>query len=227
MNHAIILAGGLGKRMNSDIPKQYLKVKGDPIFLYSFRKFASCSEIDTITIVLADEWKPFVTGIVQNEKCGKHVIITQSGKSRQHSVLNGLNAIRCFASKDDLVFIHDSVRPLFPVSIIYDGIEACKTYDAALPVISVKDATYQSKDGERLSIILPREELFSGQSPECFVFDKFFRAHSLFSDIEIEKIRGSSELAFRAGLSVKLIPGTEKNFKITTIEDLHAFELVV
>lgn len=227
MNHAIIVAGGVGSRMNSDIPKQYLLVKDIPVFMYSFRKFVSEPSIRTIVLVVADEWRDFVQSWIEKEPLEQTVLFASAGSSRQHSVLNGLRRLQGVASGDDLVFVHDAVRPLFPLTNITDGIAGCVDYDATLPAITVKDATYQSRDGESLSVILPRQELFSGQSPECFRYGKFLKAHESFSDEEIALIRGSSELAFRAGLRVKLIPGTEQNFKITTKEDFRAFELIV
>lgn len=213
--------------MRSNIPKQYLTVKGVPVFMYSFRKFSTRTDIATIVMVISDEWKEFVEEWATCKTGGPTVLYAPAGRSRQHSVFNGLKALKDVAAADDLVFVHDAVRPLFPLTNIADGIAGCADYDATLPAITVKDATYQSRDGESLSVILPRQELFSGQSPECFRYGKFLKAHESFSDEEIALIRGSSELAFRAGLRVKLIPGTEQNFKITTIEDLRAFELIV
>lgn len=227
MNHVVIVAGGVGSRMRLDIPKQYYEVGGKPIIMYSITRFALNPLISSIVVVLADEWRPYLSDIVMKESYSSKVIMAEAGKSRQHSVYNGLLALKKIASYGDKVLVHDAVRPLFPDSNIEDGIKACDEYDAALPVISVKDATYQSHDGITLSKILPREELYSGQSPECFVFGKFLDAHSRFTDEEIASIRGGSELAIRAGLSVKLITGTERNFKITTIDDLRAFELIV
>lgn len=227
MNHVIIVAGGVGSRMKLDIPKQYYEVRETPIIMYSFRKFASSPLVDSVVFVVADEWRDFLKEKLSQESYNVRVFFAQAGKSRQHSVYSGLLALKGYASDDDVVLIHDSVRPLFPESNISDAINACCEFDGALPVISVKDATYQSNDGVSLSTILPRHELFSGQSPEGFVFGRFFNAHSRFSDEEISNIRGCSELAYKAGLSVKLIPGTERNFKITTIEDLRSFELIL
>lgn len=213
--------------MNADIPKQYLPVKGVPLFVYSVRKFASRKEVDTIVVVASDEWKSFIEDSLAGENITQELIFAPAGRSRQHSVWNGLSALHTVASEDDLVFVHDSVRPLFPLSIIDDSLEACRQYDAVLPVISVKDATYQSADGRELSAILPRTELFSGQSPECLRYGPFVRAHSAFTEDEIASVRGCSELAFRSGMKVKLVPGIEQNFKITTKEDLQAFALLV
>jgi len=213
--------------MGADIPKQYIPVKGVPLFIYSVRKFAADNRISTLVFVVSDEWRDFVSDVLAKEEIRQKVLFASAGRSRQHSVWNGLSALEGRAGDEDLVFVHDSVRPLFPVSNIGDGVEACGNADMALPVISVKDATYRSADGKNLTAILPRSELFSGQSPECLRYGPFVRAHKRFTDDEIALIRGCSELAFRAGLKVKLIPGTEQNFKITTVEDLQALTLIL
>ncbi|MBP5504667.1 MAG: 2-C-methyl-D-erythritol 4-phosphate cytidylyltransferase [Bacteroidales bacterium] len=225
--HAIILAGGVGSRMKSEIPKQYLPVKDTPLFVYSVRKFAADARIKTIVLVVAAQWRSFVQETLEKETIAQKVIYAASGASRQHSVRSGLEALASIASKDDLVFVHDSVRPLFPVSIIDDSIAGCTTADMTLPVISVKDATYRSVDGDNLTAILPRTELYSGQSPECLKYGAFMKAQAQFSEDEIAAIRGCSELAFRAGLKVKLISGAEQNFKITTAEDMQALTLIL
>lgn len=227
MNHVIIVAGGVGSRMNLDIPKQYYEVKGVPVILYSFRKFAASPLIDSIVIVCADEWVGYLKEKLASEHYLQQVTFATSGKSRQHSVLNGLIALKEYAMDTDLVFVHDSVRPLFLDSNIQEGIDACHEYDGAHPVVSVKDATYQSYDGITISRLLPREELFFGQTPECFVFERLYKAHLNIPDEQLSNIHSCSELAFLTGLSVKLVSGTERNYKITTIEDLRAFELTL
>lgn len=213
--------------MGLEVPKQYIRVNGKPIILYSYLKFSECTRINSITFVVSPKWEGFVKEAIGDYPFKGPVFFANAGVSRQHSVLNGLRAIRDFANDQDVVFIHDAVRPLFPISIVEDAIRACKDYDGALPVISVKDATYHSSDGEKLSSILPRDELFSGQSPECFNYGRILNAHALFSNDEISAIRGSTELAYKAGLSIRFIPGSEQNFKITTIEDLYLYKQLV
>lgn len=225
MNHVIILAGGIGQRMKMSVPKQYIDVNGMPVFMYSYLKFANNPAISSIVIVLDDTWRPFVDEKIKQSGKNTKTAFAKSGNSRQHSVFNGMKVLAEYANEDDIVLIHDSVRPLFPESIIESGIEACKIADGAIPVIPIKDATYRSKNGNFMSEIIPREELYSGQSPEFFSFKRFFEAHKLFNDMEMQSIRGCSELAFRAGMSVKLINGAEQNFKITTKEDLEAFKI--
>ena len=225
-SYAIILAGGTGQRFGSDVPKQYLPVKEVPLFVYSLRKMAAFAPIAKIVMVVSDSWTAFVREAVEKEGLADKVLYAAAGASRQESVISGLKALEGIAAADDAVFVHDSVRPLFPVSNLSDGLAAMAEYDVALPVISVKDATYQSTDGQELTAILPRTELYSGQSPECLRYGPFLAVHNRFTKEEIAGIRGCSELAFRAGMRVKLIPGIEQNFKITTKEDLQAFTLL-
>ena len=224
---SIILAGGTGQRFGSDIPKQYIDVKGFPLFIYSVRKFAAFAPVEKIVLVVSPQWEDFAKESIEKEGFSGKVLFAPAGGSRQNSVLNGLKALEGIAAYIDPVFVHDSVRPLFPVSNLTDGLAALEEYDAALPVISVKDATYRSADGGQLTAILPRTELYSGQSPECLRYGPFVKAHEQFTEEELAAIRGCSELAFRAGMRVKLIAGIEQNFKITTKEDLQAFALLV
>lgn len=224
MNHCIVLSGGVGSRMKLDIPKQYYKVNGIPVIIYSLRKLARCNSINSIVIVLSDDWVESMREWIAKDDYPCKVLFAKSGDSRQHSVLNGLEVLKEYAAENDVVFIHDAVRPLFPVSIITEGIKACALYDGAIPVIPVKDATYRSRDGKTISAIIDREELYLGQSPECFLFKKFYDAHAHLSDDDISTIRGCSELAFIANLSIQLIQGAEENYKLTTMEDLRTFE---
>ncbi|MBQ9583575.1 MAG: 2-C-methyl-D-erythritol 4-phosphate cytidylyltransferase [Bacteroidales bacterium] len=225
--YAIILAGGEGRRVGGDVPKQFLPVKGVPLFVYSLRKFTAFDPVEAIVLVVSEAWESFARESVAAEAPGKRILFAPAGKSRQHSVFSGLKALEGIAAAEDAVFVHDSVRPLFPLDNLGDGLAAIEDYDVALPVISVKDATYLSGDGVCLEDILPRSELYSGQSPECLRYGRFVSAHAQFSEDEIAGIRGCSELAFRAGLRVKFIAGAEQNFKITTKEDLQAFTLLV
>ena len=206
------------------VPKQFLTVNGKKVVEYSFEKFNNHPRIDTIVIVVPDNWRQYAEGLL-GRQANKAVLFAPSGISRQHSVLNGLRVLSEVAHNDDVVLIHDSARPLFPERIIDEGIEACRTFDSALPVIPSSDTIYQSHNQEIVSAILPREQLFRGQSPEFFTFGKFFDLHKDLSDDRIASIKGSCELAYSAGLSVKLIEGDESNFKLTTENDMKLLDM--
>ena len=96
-----------------------------------------------------------------------------------------------------------------------------------MPVISVKDTVYQSKDGKKIGQLLKRSELFAGQAPESFKFRKYLDIHNEVSDEEIASTAGSSEIAYRHGMEISMVKGSERNLKITTIEDLETFESIL
>ncbi|MCH5303915.1 MAG: 2-C-methyl-D-erythritol 4-phosphate cytidylyltransferase [Ruminococcus sp.] len=227
MNTAIILAGGVGSRMGVDRPKQYLIVNEKPIIVYCLEIFENHKNIDKIIIVVSDEWKDYV--IENVSKCGISKVCgyAPAGRTRQHSIYNGLKCTEENASETDVVIIHDAARPLVSNKIIDDCIVGATEDDGAMPVISVKDTIYQSKDGKSIDNLLKRSELFAGQAPESFNFKKYLDIHNSVSDDEIAATAGSSEIAYRHSMKIRLVEGSERNFKITTIEDLETFETIV
>lgn len=227
MNTAIILAGGVGSRMGADRPKQFLMVQDKPIISYCFEIFQNHSEIDNMVVVVSDEWQSFVEENAKKYGIDKICGYAPAGKTRQHSIYNGLKCIDKNAPNTDIVIVHDAARPLVSDQIISDCITGATEYDGAMPVISVKDTVYQSEDGKKIGCLLKRSELFAGQAPESFKFKKYYKIHNEVSDEEIGNTAGSSEIAYRHGMEVRMVKGSERNLKITTVEDLETFESIL
>ena len=230
MNIAIILSGGVGSRMGRGIPKQYIEIEEKPIIWYCLKTFSECARIDALVIGCAFEWLEYVKNQVNNIRCQKPVFYSSPGETRQFSIYNALKVVKEQGyGESDVVIIHDAARPLVSKDLINRCIDECCTVgvDGILPVIAVKDTIYQSADGTSISNLLNRNELFAGQAPEAFLFDKYLHLHEMMSHDELLKINGSTEIAYKGGLSVKLIEGDEMNFKITTPEDLFNFESIV
>ncbi len=225
MNIAIILAGGVGSRMKTiDRPKQYIEVKGRPIINYCLRTFQRHKEVDEIYIVADVSWQDYITDWIKKDKITKFCGFAPAGKSRQHSIYNGLIACEQSAGEEAVVIIHDAARPFVTEEIIDECIAGAKEMDGAMPVITVKDTVYCSKDGKSIASLLERSQLFAGQAPESFRYGKYRRIHDAATDEELANTRGSSEIAYKNGMEIRLFPGAEKNFKITTMEDLTNFE---
>ena len=227
MNTAIILAGGVGSRMGVDRPKQFLMVREKPIISYCFDIFQNHSEIDKIVVVVSEEWQGFVEEYAQKFGVTKLCGYAPAGKTRQHSIYNGLKCIEQNAPDTDIVIVHDAARPLVSDQIISDCIKGATEFDGAMPVISVTDTVYQTKDGKKIGQLLKRSELFAGQAPESFKFRKYLDIHNEVSDEEIASTAGSSEIAYRHGMEISMVKGSERNLKITTIEDLETFESIL
>lgn len=228
MNIAIILSGGVGSRMGMDIPKQYIIVNAEPIINYCVRTFLANKNIDAVVIGVADEWKEFVEVHIEVLEPQKPIYYAQSGETRQYSIYNALKVVKENGYEDDdIVIIHDAARPLCSEELIDSCLEGCKTADAIMPVIPVKDTTYMSEDGQHIQSLLNRNHLWGGQAPEAFRFGKYLKAHDDIPRVELLKINGSTELAFKAGLDCQMVKGDPMNFKITTPEDLSNFESII
>ena len=227
MNTAIILAGGVGSRMGVDRPKQFLMVQDKPIISYCLDIFQNHDDIDSFVVVVSEQWQDFVEEYAAKYGVTKIKGYAPAGKSRQHSIYNGLKCIDENVPDTDIVIVHDAARPLVSDQIISDCIKGATDYDGAMPVISVKDTVYQSKDGEEIGCLLKRSELFAGQAPESFKFRKYFDIHNQVTDEEIGATAGSSEIAYRHGMEIRMVKGSERNLKITTIEDLETFETIL
>lgn len=198
-----------------------------PIFMYAVNTFSQHAEIGLLVMVVAKEWTAFVSSWLQRLSCPAKIVFAQAGDSRQHSVYNGLKCLHTLLKPDDRVIIHDAARPLVSLQLITDCLENMQGVDGVMPVIAVKDTIYASADGENIDGLLNRDELFAGQAPECFLYGKYYDLHCHTSLQDIHKIKGSTEIAVKNGLKVKLIRGDEANFKITTREDLRMFDKIL
>lgn len=223
--YAIILSGGVGSRMGLDIPKQYVVVNGEPIINYCLRVFFANELTDVVVIGVADEWKSFVDDCLVKIQPNKPVLFAKPGETRQYSIYNALEVVENDgAGADDIVMIHDAARPLVSHSLINRCYDECKVADGVLPVVAVKDTIYLSNNGKKIESLLDRSKLWAGQAPEAFVFNKYLQAHRSIKREELLNINGSTELAYKVGMNCHLVEGDPMNFKITTPDDLVAFE---
>lgn len=222
MPSCVLLSGGIGLRMCEKKPKQYIEVNGKPIIQYSLETLQKHNRIDTICIVAHPDWLNFIQKIVDDNNITKAYCYALAGKSRQHSIVNGLIELGK-KSDDDIVIIHDAVRPLVSKEIISDCIELLSVSDCSMPVIPVKDTIYYSEDGNKVSSLLNRDKLFAGQTPEGCHLKKYLEICSDMTDEELSSVRGTSAIAYQRGLSVGMFSGSEMNYKITTKDDLKRF----
>ena len=220
MNAALILAGGTGERLSEiGIPKQYYII-GKPVIIYSLLAFQECENISIISITASPNWQPEIKRWIEEYGISKFKSFALPGPTRQHSVFNGLTALCEIMNDNDFVIIHDAARPFVTKQDISRVIQASAGFDGATPVININDTVYQSKDKKQITALLNRDELFAGQTPECYNFGKYLLAHKRLSDEDIGNIRGSSEVAFNSGMNIGLCEGNIDNFKITTMRDL-------
>lgn len=222
MNIAVILAGGTGVRLGGNLPKQYIEVKGRPVISYCLAVFEGHPEVDAIWIVADEGWRELLSKWAGTKLKG----FSMPGKNRQLSIYNALVDIGRYADENDLVIVHDGVRPLVSSQQMSEGIKACFRHEGAVPVLPMKDTVYMGEGG-KITSLLAREKIFAGQAPEVFKLGAYCEANRKLLPEKILAINGSAEPAVLAGMDIAMIPGDENNFKITTRADLERFRQIV
>jgi 2-C-methyl-D-erythritol 4-phosphate cytidylyltransferase len=232
---AIVLAGGRGSRMKSDVPKQYLLLDGRPVLYYALSAFQECSRIDEIILVCSrDEIEKCRKEIVDRYELTKVAAVVAGGKERYHSVYEGLKA----AEGCDYVLIHDGARPFVDQALlerILDELPVCQACVAAVPV---KDTIKRGDANGCVAETLPREQLWSIQTPQSFSYPQIRGAYDALMQQETiapsepaeakAKVTDDAMVAELFGTTpVKLVEGSYENMKITTPEDLLLAELIL
>ncbi|WML36290.1 2-C-methyl-D-erythritol 4-phosphate cytidylyltransferase [Clostridium sp. OS1-26] len=222
-NCVIIVAAGRGKRMGTDVNKQFLNIKDKPVIYYSLNTFSDNKLIDEIVIVCAeDEMEYCKIEIVEKYKIDKVSKIVAGGKERQDSVYNGLRAIKdC-----EIALIHDGARPFVTDKIIEEGIKYAKQYGACACGVIPKD-TIKVRDDQGISTgTLDRNSLFSVQTPQCFKYNMILECHRKLSEDSISVTDDTAVTSYYGNI-VYLYEGSYDNIKITTPEDLYVAEGIV
>lgn len=227
MNIALILSGGTGTRLGSDIPKQYIEINKKMIITYCLNMFINHSDIDGIWIVCEQSWKASITDNL-SANCiptDKLLGFSDPGANRQLSIYNGLTDIRKTISEDvdPVIIIHDAARPNLSADYVSTCLDNLEGHDGLMPVLPMKDTVYLSEDGKVVSGLLNRSQVYAGQAPEFYRLNKYIEANIALLPDKIMAINGSTEPAVLAGLDVAIIPGDENNYKITTRNDLDKF----
>ena len=215
---AIIVAGGNGKRMRSEIPKQFLEVKGEPLLFHSIRAFHGSDPLIHLVLVLPQEheqlWKELCE---QHHMYVPHQVIT-GGSERFHSVKAGLDAIE----GDGVVAVHDGVRPLLSAALIARCFKAAEEFGSAIPVIPISSSVRVVTGNESRSI--DRSTLRAVQTPQCFQIPILKKAFELPFD---PTFTDEATLIERNGGKVHLVEGEDRNIKVTTPLDLKVAEALL
>ena len=231
MNYAVLLSGGSGSRAGSDIPKQYVKAGRHMMIIHALRTLVSSVYIDRVIIAASPEWERDILEDAGSAGVELSVIagFASPGKNRQLSIRNSLEEIEPLSEPggEDTVFIHDAARPFLSGKQIRECFEALPGHDGVMPVLPMKDTVYQSTDGKRIAGLMDRSSLYRGQAPELFLYNKYLSAVRTLSGEELLRINGSSEPAVMAGMDIAMIPGDERNFKVTTKEDLERYMRII
>ena len=232
MNYGVILAGGSGSRMKSiDIPKQYYEIKGIPIIIYTLKTFMNLKCFDYIYIAIDNTFTDFMNSHLEkyfDKNDISKITLVNGGKERIDSIHNVIEAIDMeTVTNEDVIVIHDAVRPFVTEKIILDNIEGAKKYGATVTSVPVNDTILLSTDGDYVDRIPIRKTLFHGQSPDSFNLKTFIDLENKLTEEQKEIITGTSQICTLNDYPIKMIDGDTANFKITTDADLDLAEYII
>lgn len=227
MNIGLIIAGGSGNRMHQDIPKQFLTVNERPVVVYTLEAFQRHPEIDTIAVVCIEGWDQVLWAYAKQFNINKLQYVIPGGKNGQDSIRNGVYELEKHFAPDDLVLIHDAIRPMVSAEIISDNIRVAREYGNAITVIPCAEAMIQTEDGVASVGSYPRDRLKRSQTPQTFRIRDICDLHRKALEKGITNSVASCTLMIEMGEQVYFSVGSEKNIKLTTVEDIDIFKALL
>ena len=210
MNIAVLTAGGIGSRTHQDLPKQFLTVENKPIIIYTLEAFQRHPSIDEIYVSCLDGWSAVLEAYAKQFNITKLKRIVTGG-----------------ATGAIVVIIHDGNRPMLPQDIITDNLVKQKKYGSAVTVIPTTEVVFVSKDGVESNAALNRDELWRTQTPHSYKFDELWKVHNIAIKDGVTNMAASCSLMQKYGYTTYFSKGSEKNIKITTVEDIEIFKALL
>lgn len=220
--YAIIPAGGSGKRIGGNTPKQFMTFNGRELIAYTINIFNKCKKVDEIIVAVQPEYIELIEKIKYNFGFDKLTKIVEGGKERQDSVFNALISLK--ADKKDFVLVHDAARPLLPQKVLDNAIDTAIKKGNAVVAIKAKDTLVNGR--EIIFNYINRGEISYIQTPQVFKYTMLLKAMQKARD---ESFIGTDEsmLVTRMGETVNLVEGSSLNFKVTTESDIELFHQIV
>jgi len=225
---AIIIAGGVGSRMGQSVPKQFINVFDKPILLYTLDGFERHPMVDAIEVVCLEGWDNVVWSYAKQYNITKLKWITKGGSTGQESIRNGVYYLKDKCSKDDIVIIHDGIRPLVDAGVLTDVINKAEQYGNAVTSLPYNEQIFLvSKDDDSTTTqFIPREVLRRVSTPQAYNYglldEKYHEAFE--KGIGIFGSHYTNTMMVELGVRLHFAAGSEKNIKLTTKDDLDLFK---
>ena len=225
MNIALILAGGHGNRTEQDIPKQFMNVYEKPLIIYTLENFEKHPDIDGIAVVCLEGWHEVLKAYAKQYGITKLKWIVSGGRDGQESTQRGVEALREICAPDDVVL--DAIRPFLTPEVITDAITKCRQKGSGLSAVRCQETIVRSADGISGDEGISRQEIMRVQTPQAYKYEKVCW---VYEEADRRGIKGEvyiNTLMLRLGERVYFSKGTDKNVKITTIDDLEVFKALL
>lgn len=224
---AILTAAGIGTRTNQDIPKQFLNVENKPIIIYTLEAFQNHPNIDEICVVILDGWEKILWAYAKQFNITKLKYVVKGGETGQESIFNGVSAIRKDHKDNDIVIVHDGNRPLVSADIITDNLVKQNQFGSAVAAIPCTEVVFVSEQGDCSDHPIRREELWRTQTPHSYYLKDIWRAQLEAKEKGINNMAATCSLMAALGKKSYFSKGSEKNLKITTVDDIEIFKALL
>ena len=226
MNIAVIIAGGKGHRMGQERPKQILTVYDKPVSIYPLEGFQQHQEIDAIEVVCLEGWSEMLLAYAKQFNIGKLRWVTPSGETAQESIRNGVFALREVCGPEDIVVIHDGIRPMVEDFVLTDVLVKCRQHGNAVTSLPYNEQIFVTEDGASTLRYIPRDTLRRVSTPQAYRYDKLLWAYErAFSEgIGIQASTYANTLMTDLGERLYFAAGSDKNIKLTTRDDFELFK---
>lgn len=228
MNIAIIIAGGSGSRMGQDIPKQFINVYDKPVLVYTLQSFQRHPQVDAIEVVCLEGWHDIVWAYAKQFNIDKLKWIVSGGETGQESIRNGVYNLEGKVNDDDIIIVHDGIRPLVESSVLTDVISKCRQYGNAVSSMPYNEQIFVVNEDDETTTTqyIPRETLRRVATPQAYHFKllrtKYYEAFE--KEIGIYGSAYTNTMMVELGVELHFAAGSDKNIKLTTKDDLEMFK---
>lgn len=228
MNIALIFAGGTGQRMkNTARPKQFLELYGKAIIIYTLEVFQNHPEIDKIVIPCVHGWEEYLRTLIKKYHITKVEKVLTGGKNTQESKLKALRYLQTTAKDDDIVLLHDAVRPIVTDKIISENIASVKKYGSAITAAPFVETCIVSANKDKIDETIPRNTLYIAKAPQSFYFKDVLSAHIKGIKMPYTITIDTCSLMTELGKELHIVPCDNDNIKITTPDDYFLFKALI
>lgn len=223
MATTLIFAGGTGKRMNSrSKPKQFLEMHGKPIIIYTLEHFEYHEEVDNIVVVCLAEWIEELKGLLKRYGITKVSQIVSGGETGHDSIYLGLECMKDKIADDEIVLIHDGVRPLINAELISENIRVTRMCGNAITAEAARESVVRSVDGKCICDVPLRSEMYVAKAPQTFRYKDILALYEKAQE-DKQKSIDSSHLCSIYGVSMYMVESTKNNIKITEPADYYMY----
>ena len=226
-NIALITAGGVGARMGSEIPKQFINVFDKPVIIYTLECFQKHPDIDAIVVVCLQGWEMVLSAYAKQFGITKLESIVPGGETGFKSIINGILEIRKLFSDDDIVLVHDGIRPYLEKKVIDDNLEICRKYGNAITTLPCRAAMIYTEDGIVGEREIDRDKLSFTQTPQTFRVGTLYEMQCEALQKGMTNTVAPVTLCTNLGYKVYFAPGSEKNVKLTVQDDIDIFKALL